>query len=574
MTFIPKWLYSKFSWRKLVYVILLSLPVILYIFKFSILNRNGIFRGEDWDYFAQNYEAARVSILHYHQFPWWNPWLNGGQPLFANPQFGLFSIQMPLILLFGTVAGLHISLLFYFVLGFWGMYLLLQRVGSTSRLITALLSYIWVFSGFSSWHLSGGHFTFAIYLLTPWMFLTMLNIRKKRGWLWFGLASSALILAAAHYLTIEALAICGFIAAFQIIKDYYNKKQRNFKSLLSILKPYIFAVILIGVLCGFRLIYTFQFTHEYPRIEALDPPESWKLFIASITFRHPIDPITLTPLGVTHYGWTEYADYFGLITTGLFFYQLVRRFESKLRSISLNEWLLLGATGLAGLLLFGNFSGVSPYSIMHHLPIFNQMRVPSRFICWLVLGIILYMARLPKKPVVYVLLIVSLADVFLAGYPSINYPQAPYNQVSSTSAPFKQYEFYMADPAIGQIGIINLQNMHLLRGTQQNIGEVYGYEPVLDIAEYYYLPGPATCGINKGCEFVLTKNATVTYWSPGKIDLRRTASGPIKLNMNPGKVWQVNGKSTFADYKILELQKSFIINDTSQNITISYHPTI
>jgi len=37
-----------------------------------------------------------------------------------------------------------------------------------NRLITVLLTYIWTFSGFSAWHLSGGHYTFAVYLLAPW----------------------------------------------------------------------------------------------------------------------------------------------------------------------------------------------------------------------------------------------------------------------------------------------------------------------------------------------------------------------------------------------------------------------
>jgi hypothetical protein len=565
---------SKLSWSKVGYVVLVSLPVVLYIFKFSIVNRNGIFRGEDWDYFSQSYEAARISILRFHQFPWWNPWANGGQPLFANPQFGLFSLQMPLVLLFGTVAGLHISILLYFILGFWGLYLLLLRLGAKSKLISVLLSYIWVFSGFTSWHLSGGHYTFAVYLLAPWAFLTILNIRKKYGWLWFGLVASLLILTAAHYLTVETLAICGFIALLQLIKGYKSINDRKIKDILLLLKPYIFAGIVIIALSGFRIIYTLQFTHEYPRLESLDPPESWKLFIASLSFRHPIDPATLTPLGVTHYGWIEYADYFGLLTIGLFFYLLVRRFENKLKSISLNEWLLLSATSLSGLILFGGFSNISPFAIMHHLPVFNQMRVPSRFICWFVLGIILYLGRLPKKPVVYLILIISVIDVFLAGYPTINYPQAPYRQAVSTSAPFQQYEFYQTTPELGQTEIINLQNLRLMRATQQNIGEVYGYEPILNVAEYYYLPGTNLCGINKGCEFIMTKNAAVASWSPGNIVLKRTGDGPIRLNMNPGKVWKVNGKSPFATYKILELKKDFIINDTADKITVSYHPVL
>jgi len=191
--------------RKLLYVVAASLPVIIYVFKFSLLYRNGIFRGEDWDYFAQTYQAARQTILYYHQFPWWNAWSLGGVPLFANPQFGLFSFPMLLVLLFGTIPGLHISIFLYFILGFWGMYLLLQRLGSGSKIISVLLAYIWIFSSFNVYHLAGGHFTFAVYLLSPWAFLAVLNIQKRFGWLWFGLVATVLIQTAAHYLTVESL---------------------------------------------------------------------------------------------------------------------------------------------------------------------------------------------------------------------------------------------------------------------------------------------------------------------------------------------------------------------------------
>jgi hypothetical protein len=562
--------------RKLAYGVLITLPVIAYIFKFSLLYRHGIFQGEDWDYFAQAYEAARLSILHYHQFPWWNPWTDGGQPLFANPQFGLFSIQMPLVLLFGTVVGLHYSILVYFILGFWGMYCLLRRIGAESKLIAILLSYVWTFSAFSTWHLAGGHYTFTIYLLSPWAFLTVLNIHKKRGWLWFGLVASLLIQTAAHYLTIEALVICALIALVQIIRQLYKEHAKTLKALVPILMPYALAAALILVLCGVRLYYAFQFTHEFPRLEPLDPPESLKLFIASLTFRHPVDPGSLTTVGITHYDWTEYTGYFGLGSVILFCYLLVRRFE-KIKSVSFKEWSILIATATVAFISLGaSPTSFSFFGFLHHLPLFNQMRVPSRFICWVVLGMILFLVKLPRKPIVYALLIISIVDVFAANYAVINYPEKRYANIPYSSNQFEQYEFYQADPGLGQIGILDIQNLRLLRTTQQNYGEVYGYEPILNIGEYYYAPFPGTtrCGVGQGCPFVISKNAVVTKWSPLNIDLRRTGPGAIQINMNPGKVWFVNGKSIFRTDHILELEKNFIINDPSQNIDITYHPVL
>jgi hypothetical protein len=545
------------------------------VFKFSFLYHNGVFRGEDWGYFAQSYEAARVSILHYHQFPWWNAWMNGGQPLFANPQFGLLSIQMPLVLLFGTVSGLHYSLFVYYILGFWGMYILLKRLGSNSKLITVLLTYIWLFSGFSAWHLGGGQLTFALYLLVPWALLTTLNIHKKFGWAWFGLVMSVFILSAMHYLTIETIVVCVAVAAFQVIVLIRSKKAKKLKDLAPILKPYTFAAILIIILCASRLVYTLQFTHEYPRLSTIEPAESLRLFLASMTFRNIVDPSLLTGGSdlIRPYGWSEYANYFGIITLALFVYLVIRNME-RIRSIKIGRWLLLGSILLSALVSLGSFSTFSPYALIHNLPLFDQMRVPSRFICWVGLGVILFLAKLPHKPIIYVLLVFSAVDVFAASYSVINYPETKYVQTSNITREFEQQEFFQTDPSLGQVNIMNLQNFRLLRATQVNRGEIYGYEPVLNIGEYYYIPGPARCGINHGCQFVLTKNAKVTSWSPQNISLERTGSGPIKLNMNPGKAWFANNKALFPDYRIIELQKNFVINDSSVDIDVTYKPVL
>jgi hypothetical protein len=243
------------------------------------------------------------------------------------------------------------------------------------------------------------------------------------------------------------------------------------------------------------------------------------------------------------------------------------------RSISLQEWLIAGATVLAALISLGAFWILSPFNILHHLPVFEQMRVPSRFIAWVGLGIVLMLSRLPRTPLFYGILIISVLDVFSANYAVINYPQAKYVQAHSNRQ-FQQYEFYQTDPSLGVMGIMNIQNLRLLRATQQNYGEVYGYEPILNTAEFYFLPGTNRCGINKGCEFVVTKNAKVISWSPHHIKLQRTAPGAIKLNMNPGKVWYVNGQKAFPKSRILELQQDFTITDKSNTIDVQFHPTL
>lgn len=555
----------------ILFVFVLSLPMILYTWSFAFTNRHGILPSADWDEFAQMYEAARISIIKYHQFPWWNSWSVGGEPLFGNPQFGLFSIPMILVLLFGTVVGLHFSVAVYFILGFWGMYLFLQRIGTTDKIIAILLSYIWTFSGFATLHMVGGHLTFAVYLLAPWAFWALLNIKKRFGWLWFSLIIALFINTAPHYLTIETILISIPIAIWQALKQYKLKQNRSFKQIFKILSPYIYASIAGLLLTGTKLLFTFQFLYEFPRKTGLDPAVPTNLFLAALGFRESINPAALAP---NAYGWVEYGNYIGIITLGLFAYLLVRKLE-KPKTISRRDMIIVSGIFLATLLTLGAFFKLSPYSIMHELPLFDQMRVPSRFICWVGFGIIVFLANLPRGKFIYILLVISAVDVFSANYRVLNYAvQKPYIAPRQSSRQFEQYEFFDVDPALGQVGVLSTINAHLLRSTQNNYGEIYGYEPVLNIGEYYYLPGTIRCGINKGCSFVLTNNAKVIKWSPHEIILKRTGQGPIKLNMNPGKVWRINGSAPFASYKILELNKEFLIEDPSQDIIIKFTPTL
>ena len=102
----------------------------------------------DFSFFAQGLEAIRISLLEYHQFPWWNPWVSGGVPLYANPQFGLFSIQTALTLIIGPVMALKLTIVLFTVLGYITMYLLLTRYFKVASLQSTLLSLIWIFCSF------------------------------------------------------------------------------------------------------------------------------------------------------------------------------------------------------------------------------------------------------------------------------------------------------------------------------------------------------------------------------------------------------------------------------------------
>ena len=69
---------------------------------FLNLNNWGV---RDWDLFATITAVPIGSITHYGQFPFWNPYLLGGNILFHHPEVAVFSPFIFIHWLFGVVVG-------------------------------------------------------------------------------------------------------------------------------------------------------------------------------------------------------------------------------------------------------------------------------------------------------------------------------------------------------------------------------------------------------------------------------------------------------------------------------------
>lgn len=545
-----------------VFYLLLCLPILIFLAPF-LLRSNGILPG-DWDYFAQLYEAARISIIDYNQFPWFNPWIGGGVPLYANPQFGLISIQTPLVLVFGTLAGLRLAVFVYFIIGFWGMRNLLLRVGS-DKIMAILLSYIWVFSSFPVWRLAGGHFTFGAYFLAPWFFYLLLNIRKPLGWLWVGLITALLMNQSLHYMTVHILLIGSVIALFQFITLY---RKRKF-SLWKLLQPYVYSGLVLLPLATHKLYFTLQYLHDFPRTPPVEAAVPMNIITAALTFRgsQVFDPTLLYKGG---FGWSEYASYFGLLTLALFAYLILKKLE-KPRLVDSKLIVLFFGLLLVLLLSLGDFGSLSPYALLKQLPVFDQMQVASRWLGWFVFGIIIALSRLPRTKVIVAILVISLIDVFFSSYNIINYNLGTYTEPKEKSIVLNQQSFYK------NTSNFSTDSLRLLHATQSNIGDIYGYEPLVgfgNIVNEGYAGLSNRCS-NKtvSCDFVTSNNARVLYWSPNYIKLERTGSGNIILNENPGSYWKVNSKYPYKTLDVISLKQDFIIRDGSNSIDIHIDPT-
>jgi hypothetical protein len=104
-----------------------------------------------------------------------------------------------------------------------------------------------------------------------------------------------------------------------------------------------------------------------------------------------------------------------------------------------------------------------------------------------------------------------------------------------------------------------------------NYGAVPAYEPIIRRSAIGY--NTARCTNPQACSFV-SSNATVIYWSPNVIVLKRLGPGPVTVNSNPSSYWLVNGQRLFADQRVAEPTELFVITDPAQSITLKIRPTL
>jgi putative flippase GtrA len=565
--------------NKILFFIALCLPILLFFYQYLATGNNRTFGG-DFDYYSQLYEAFRISVLKFHQLPFWNPWLSGGIPLFANPQFGLFSIQSLLVLPFGAIYGLKIAYVVYALIGFWGMYAVGQRVLGASKARSALVGYIWVFGGFFAGH-SVSHLTFTSFFLLPWLLYFIVRRRHKYSWLWLGIVESVIILSSVHYALLMmtlAMAIYFVISLARVQASNLSLRfswELTRADILFILKTTAAVIIL----AGYQLYATYHFeSHNQRLTEAFAEPVNPPALLIKALFL-PIGTVMHYPKTV--WLWGEYSMYLGL-GTGLAILLCLAYFMRSIatrktaKTYIKNKPLVLGIliVGLVGALLsMGDFGKFSPFYLLHSLPGFTQTRVPSRWLIMTAFSLLIFLlAWRRNKRVINFLLLLSVTELFLSnGPPRVTGQHEFIIPPAKFSSSFSQY-----DNGLQHLGAQSNIMHSYYYATSRNIGQIYADDSLINTLSASPPLLTDRCGqnVNPACTFVQTSNAVVTFWSPNKITLKRTGDGPIKLNMNVESGWRVNGVYPFASIPSLQPSLDFVLTDNLSTYTLEYAPKL
>lgn len=129
---------------------------------------------DDWKYHQYLNRVARKTILEYRQIALWDPYVQGGFPMVANPESTFFSPLFLFVLLFDVLHGLKIAIIVNTIFGMFGVYQLSRYLG-IDKISSYLPPLVFMLSGGYVRHIVFGQHTWFAVALVPWFFLYYLK---------------------------------------------------------------------------------------------------------------------------------------------------------------------------------------------------------------------------------------------------------------------------------------------------------------------------------------------------------------------------------------------------------------
>lgn len=321
----------------------------------------------DWRYFQSWIEVGRRSIAWFHQVPLWNPYGCGGEVLLANPQSEVASPTFLLPLLFGTALGIKLTLLVYYFCAFDGMYRLARR-HEVQPLAAGFAAVLFGTGGWLALHLSSGHSNFASAALFPYLVICYQRGRDEVEWtIPLGAIAAWIVGLGGTSTPAMATVLLGTLGAIDCVKR---------RSLLP-LRTLALGAGCAALLGAARVLPALEFAIDHPR-------RQWETDANTIfeIIRNGYWWKGLEGVRGKRYWFHEYGWKLAYVTPPFILWSLVVK-----RTRGWWIVVLVGAGIVAGAAI-----PYGPWWLLKHLPIFRDLRVPSRYAIFLALALALLCA--------------------------------------------------------------------------------------------------------------------------------------------------------------------------------------
>ena len=472
----------------------------------------------DWDFWIQLQWVAARTIRHYHQVPLWNPWKCGGMPMLGNPQSHLATPWLVLTLLFGPFTGLHLEIPVHLAIAWAGGYVLARvlKIGPLGSVGAATM-----FASSSWFYLRvgvGQLWAFGFCYL-PWV-MACVSVASETGAVGYVVGAGAALALA--FLESGPYPVAFGVLMLGIVQTVVAIQRRSARPLIVAAVAVVFAIGFSAVKLAPATIVAMQ--HPRPTIEAqINTAEVLRIALFSTTQ----NIFSGSPNGWG--SWEEDAY------VGLFAIPALLGLVAGRRAI---PWIVLAVAMLW--LARGDAGALRLWPILHSLPVFSSLRLPSRFLVIFVLavavlagfGLDFLEAEFGPggKLAAIALLVLATVNSILAGPPTLD---AILNAPIQPGPPQASFSQISRRPDNSQI-IPTLENRGVVRcyeytdwTTAVRESDAPGYR-----GEYYML-GPGAVRLAR--------------WTPNALefDVDAAAGAVLVVNQNYDPSWRVtSGRGT------------------------------
>ncbi|MBI1910713.1 MAG: hypothetical protein HYS21_01795 [Deltaproteobacteria bacterium] len=536
----------------------------------------------DWDSQLFYYAAPLKTILEYHQFPLWNPYACGGMPMLASPELSFLAPPYIFPLLFGEVAGVKFQIIFYTIIGMWGMYFLSRTLGF-GRYSSFAAPIIFMLSSWYPLRISEGHSGFMPFALLPLVAAFYIRANEAGSFKIRPLILSAVFLAwmllagGVYPFTVTSL----FLFFFSILSAVSKKSVRP---LINVALIVVFTFLLGAV----KAIPQYEFISQYPRKTETTEYHSVNILKDSLFSRNQ-RVTTQSPefykgaqedageylrafwRGERPWGWQEYGAFVGI---GAFIlYLLGFAFIKRL-------WVWLSISVITLLLSMGDYSPINLWTLLRKLPVFGSLHGPSRitilfvFTLSVIAGFVVnrlesadaLKKKLPSKALVIPILLILLLELITVSMPVFKdaFVKPPYNlqenkifsHIIVNDPTAVNYPYFLQN-----VGVLNCyESQH---PTTKAVP--YGHENG-DINPYY--KGEAYLANGQG-------TANLKFFSPNKaiIEVDATAKDTVVFNQNFFNGWRKEYKGQKSEVTPFGGLVASEVEAGRSEVTFYYSPT-
>lgn len=415
------------------------------VYWFPALRRPDSTGFGDWQMVHHNWEAAYTSLARFGEWPLWDPFHCGGVTILGNPESQLYAPWFWLSFMFGTVIAVKFMLLAHGVIALTGMYWLARCRYQLQAPSAALAAIGWAFCGCFTWDGAGGHATFLPFAFAPWLSYFVHRGRDLRREIAAVAALLLLTLYSGGTYPLPYFAL--WLLAELSLRAYARRALRE---------TALFALGCAGILAlagAIRFVPIYLTLSRHPRTvpndDALALAEVWEMLTARTHgWRVPGHPFV----------WPEYGSYLGypLTILGLLGCMIALR-KPGLRHLTV--WLALYTC-----LMLGNLGAFAPFTLLHHLPVYDSLRVPSRFAIFvtfflsllaglMVDWVLLRLKQRLQQPIGSVLALGAFIDLATAAYPIAEmWREPPLDRSAPAEALYlvkrNYYRFYASYPGL------------------------------------------------------------------------------------------------------------------------------